>query len=50
MLWKMQEDQSYSQKICTFLIGSFCTSLSGKKQVQELSRQDWREISDVLKK
>ena len=45
MLWKIQEDQSYYQKIYTFLSGSFCTSLSSKKQVRELSRQDLREIS-----
>ena len=50
MLWKIQEDQSYYQKIYTFLSGSFCTSLSSKKQVRELSRQDLREISDIPKK
>ena len=50
MLWKMQEDQSYYQKICTFLSGSFCTSLSGKRQVRELSRQDLRKLGDIPKK
>ena len=46
----MQEDQSYYQKICTFLSGSFCTSLSGKRQVRELSRQDLRKLGDIPKK
>lgn len=50
MVWKIRKNQSYSQKICTFLSGSFCTSLSGKKQVRELSRQDWREILNIPKK
>ena len=50
MVCKIHKDNSYSQKRCTSLSESFCTSLSGKRQVRELSRQDLRKLGDIPKK